>query len=399
MTVDDVRIYYKALTPAEVADLHNNPTDGIAAGAPTPANGETEAYAGTTLSWTAGSLPGYVFDVYFGTDYNAVLNATTASPEYVGQQAGTSFTPSTSADTRYYWRVDTISGAGTVTGDVWWFDTSTDTGGLADPALLNGGFEDPALAAGASDNDLKDWYDAVAYTFTFDDSGGTGNYPDTPDGDNWAEIDRLRWLYQQIGTYGENRDIRVDFLLGKRADKNCHGVTTVLYAGGNPALAADANVKLDNGNPLVDTVGAAQVVQSLVIPGPVDSTPVEHSVTLSTGTGHGIGSPLWLQFEVSAETGRKTLIDNIRISDVTDSDSDGMPDVWEEQYFTNGIAALPNGNADGDPQDNLAEFIAGMNPTNAGSFFQILEHGVETNGPVVVWNSVSNRPLPGGLDE
>lgn len=53
-----------------------------------------------------------------------------------------------------------------------------------------------------------------------------------------------------------------------------------------------------------------------------------------------------------------------------DVDGDGLPDSWEQQHFgtlTNGAA----GNVDGDAYDNLAEFIADTQPTNAASFFEL----------------------------
>ena len=38
------------------------------------------------------------------------------------------------------------------------------------------------------------------------------------------------------------------------------------------------------------------------------------------------------------------------------------------------------------------EFIAGTDPTNAGSYFQVEHTAVDTNGYVVIeWNSISNR--------
>jgi subtilisin-like proprotein convertase family protein len=75
-----------------------------------------------------------------------------------------------------------------------------------------------------------------------------------------------------------------------------------------------------------------------------------------------------------------------------DGDLDGMADVWERLYFANGIAALPDGNADADTQSNREEFIAGTNPTNAESYFSIENHAMSgANGFVVEWPSVADR--------
>jgi hypothetical protein len=92
----------------------------------------------------------------------------------------------------------------------------------------------------------------------------------------------------------------------------------------------------------------------------------------------------------------ESFIDEICISpwyeavySMIDSDKDGMPDAWEEHYFSEGIAALPGENADGDAQDNLAEYIAGMDPTNAASQF-LIGNEVE-DGFVLFWEAASNR--------
>jgi hypothetical protein len=47
---------------------------------------------------------------------------------------------------------------------------------------------------------------------------------------------------------------------------------------------------------------------------------------------------------------------------LTDSDSDGLPDAWELQYFGN-LLQGQNGDPDGDGVNNLQEFLQGRNPT------------------------------------
>lgn len=86
-------------------------------------------------------------------------------------------------------------------------------------------------------------------------------------------------------------------------------------------------------------------------------------------------------------------IDEITIISSDDFDVDGMNDDWEELYFTNGIAALPDGNPDGDKHNNLQEYIAGMDPTNAASVFSVVDAEMEEGvGFVITWtNSVSER--------
>jgi hypothetical protein len=65
--------------------------------------------------------------VYFGTDEDAVKNATSASPEYKGNKAlgNESYDPGKLGwDTTYYWRVDAVYSAGPVKGLVWSFTTA-----------------------------------------------------------------------------------------------------------------------------------------------------------------------------------------------------------------------------------------------------------------------------------
>lgn len=67
-----------------------------------------------TLGWT-GSDGVESFAVYFGT---------TETPELLGNTTGNAMTtPTLSPYTRYYWRVDSITPTGTITGDLWTFRT------------------------------------------------------------------------------------------------------------------------------------------------------------------------------------------------------------------------------------------------------------------------------------
>ena len=55
-----------------------------------------------------------------------------------------------------------------------------------------------------------------------------------------------------------------------------------------------------------------------------------------------------------------------------DSNGDGIPDGWSVQYGFNPTASnVATNNADGDSLNNLQEWIADTNPTNAASFFRI----------------------------
>ena len=89
---------------------------------PNPADEVEYVPTGADLSWTAGSYADS-HDVYFGTNVTAVIDADHSSPEFKGNQTGTTYDPGIMAvDTAYYWRIDEVDG-GTYTGEVWSFTT------------------------------------------------------------------------------------------------------------------------------------------------------------------------------------------------------------------------------------------------------------------------------------
>ena len=97
-----------------------------AVGNPQPANGAVDVQMNATLSWTAADSAAS-HELYFGADADAVRNATTASPEYIGTRAlgSESYDPGKLAwDAAHYWRVDEVYPAETVKGLVWSFATA-----------------------------------------------------------------------------------------------------------------------------------------------------------------------------------------------------------------------------------------------------------------------------------
>ncbi|HCO92906.1 MAG TPA: hypothetical protein DIU00_02965, partial [Phycisphaerales bacterium] len=123
--VDDARIYNKALTQVEVAELMRG--DPLAAWNPNPGNNTTVDVEGakSPLTWSPGDQA-TEHDVYFGADLAAVENADNSdtSGVYRGSQAGTSYTTESLewGTGPYYWRIDEINPDGTITmGSVWSF--------------------------------------------------------------------------------------------------------------------------------------------------------------------------------------------------------------------------------------------------------------------------------------
>jgi hypothetical protein len=97
-----------------------------AAGTLQPTNNAVDVEHSPILTWMPAENAAS-HQVYFGTDKEAVKNATTASPEYKGSKAqgSDSYDPG-KLDwyTSYYWRVDAVYAANTVKGLVWSFTTA-----------------------------------------------------------------------------------------------------------------------------------------------------------------------------------------------------------------------------------------------------------------------------------
>ncbi|OHB82414.1 MAG: hypothetical protein A2Z38_01155 [Planctomycetes bacterium RBG_19FT_COMBO_48_8] len=101
----------------------------VKASSPTPRSGSVDVKQTTDLSWGAGDSA-TSHELYFGTDEEAVRNATKASPEFKGTKAlgDESYDPGNLEwAATYYWRIDEINPANTDSpwvGNVWSFTTA-----------------------------------------------------------------------------------------------------------------------------------------------------------------------------------------------------------------------------------------------------------------------------------
>jgi subtilisin family serine protease len=122
-TIDDVRIYDRALSADEIGELYREGAPHRAT-APYPPDGAQGVEPNVVLSWTAGK--GAVsHNVYLGTDFDDVNDANTSSPVYKGNVAANSFDPhGLEGVTTYYWRIDEVAGSSVYRGDVWSFTTA-----------------------------------------------------------------------------------------------------------------------------------------------------------------------------------------------------------------------------------------------------------------------------------
>ena len=106
-----------------------SPYEPLSAYGANPSNGATNVQQAPVLKWKAG-LQAASHELYFGTDPNAVKNATKTSPEYKGAKTlgAESYAPGTLAwQTAYYWRVDEVNNTNAKSpwvGKVWSFTTA-----------------------------------------------------------------------------------------------------------------------------------------------------------------------------------------------------------------------------------------------------------------------------------
>ncbi len=343
--IDDVRIFNNVLSIQEVSDLYAT-NDDIPAGAPNPPSPSDEVLAGQPISWIPGKPNAYDYRVYLGTDYNSVLNATVDSPEFKGIQNTTTYTPSTQPHTQYFWRIDEVVGSTVVTGDVWRFYTGGTE--LFGPALANSGFEIQTVDPAMSISGVQSWYD-TSYTYTTWAGYSSATFPPAQ-GSNWAELGNAKWIYQQIGLWTPSTTYDVYALLGAKAGSTFRGAKISLWAGGDVAAASDG----------VDlaAIGAVQVDSTELLK-PSLTAPASTSVrqTLSTGSGHKTGDPLWLRIEQGGGNGR-TLVDDVQVTPLL-SGKRGYPDfvTLADQWLQTNCGLCNGADLTGDGNVTSADLI------------------------------------------
>ena len=126
--MDELQIFNYAKDEAGIEALYNgsNLPEVVK-----PYHGAADVMLMTKMEWLMG-MSAVSNDVYIGTDYDTVLEATTSSTEYKGRQSGSIYASATLIKNKeYYWRVDQVDSLGVVTaGPVWWFSTGNGTGGI-----------------------------------------------------------------------------------------------------------------------------------------------------------------------------------------------------------------------------------------------------------------------------
>jgi hypothetical protein len=151
---------------------------------------------------------------------------------------------------------------------------------------------------------------------------------------------------------------------------------------GGATLGGTLAVSLSNNFQSVMTNGASFTILTAGSPLAGDFANVASGGLLTTTDGYARFTVLY--------AGATTL----RLTDVVivDTDNDGMPDWWEDQFNLNknnpADAAL---DLDGDGASNADEFRAGTLPNNANSVFRIVSLQRETGNVRITWNTVGGK--------
>ncbi|MBN2132286.1 MAG: hypothetical protein JW741_22485, partial [Sedimentisphaerales bacterium] len=166
--IDDVRIYDRVLTEAEIKEAMRG--NVLLASNPEPARGAIiDIREAVALGWQAGD--GAVsHDVYFGTEKEALATADKDAAAYQGNQAATSFSLAGLVELGggdYFWRIDEVAADASVQkGDVWSFTVP--------PYLIVDDFESYSNDVG--ERVFEFWIDGIGYTLPEpgDPGNGTG---------------------------------------------------------------------------------------------------------------------------------------------------------------------------------------------------------------------------------
>jgi hypothetical protein len=136
-------------------------------------------------------------------------------------------------------------------------------------------------------------------------------------------------------------------------------------------------------NPLLETTASLTTVVS---------NGVYYLHIHSTGVGDPLSPPTPSGYVRYGNIGQYAITGSIPLD--PDLDADGLPNVWELEFFGGITNAVGNVDDDGDDFDNLSEYISGHDPNNASSFFSITDFDATTNSAasyIVQWDSITGR--------
>jgi len=192
------------------------------ASSPSPNSGATGVEMTPILSWNPGDHA-VSHEVYFGTDKDAVRNADTGSPEYIGTRnlGSESYDPGKLAwATTYYWRVDEVNNVNPDSpwiGNVWYF-TVVDFIGIDD-------FED--YNDYPPDEIFSTWIDG----WEVPENGSMAGHAEPP----FAETDNVHGGGQSMPVYYENNfkysEVTMTLVLVRDWTEKSVGVLSLWFYG------------------------------------------------------------------------------------------------------------------------------------------------------------------------
>jgi hypothetical protein len=193
---------------------------------------------------------------------------------------------------------------------------------------------------------------------------------------------------------------------------------------GNLKLANTSRMHLELGGFAAGQFDRINVAQSVTLGGALSVRLINHFTSMMTNgasfTLLTAGSPFIGAFANIADGGTLVTSDGyarftvhyagtstLRLTDlaIVDTDNDGLPDWWEDQFGLNKTnpsdAAL---DLDADGASNRDEFLAGTDPSNAASAFHIVSIAPDTGNVRLTWTTVGGKsyvvqtkaPLPDG---
>ncbi len=243
--IDDVRVYNRGVTAAEIPDIMRG--DTRLAWGPTPANWSTPYIKeATPLSWSPGDNASQ-HDVYFGIDKNAVADADESDTTgiYRGRQGVTIYTPPEVewGGGPYYWRVDEYNTDATISeGRIWTFT-------VADSIVIED-FED--YNDYPPDEIFNTWIDGYGTTT----NGSTAGYaePDFLAGEHYVETTIVHGGSQSMPLFYDNnfKYSEATMTLVSRRDWTEEGVGVLsLWFYGDTSNAAERMYVALNGSAVV----------------------------------------------------------------------------------------------------------------------------------------------------
>lgn len=407
--IDDARIYNYALSQAELQNVADeNIADGVGAESPKPFSGATDVWS-TTLRWNS-MATATSHHVYLGTSQAAITDATQASPEYQGVVTDPSFVASLSSQSQYYWRVDTVTPSSTLKGATWSFTTAT-MRPRRNAIMLNFGHsQQEALAGGSAigpqSHNSSYWNEGAGASGSLTALIDNFGLPTTANV-SWASS--YTWANND-GTDDEQHKLAVGYLDdSERFNGNGKGVQVTLsnipFASYRVygLFAADENVSDSS------TIGNFDVNGIWALGGDASTTAAAWP---SIDTNHMNNGSYWTQIVPGVTQGNYWVVETsgatcsitgeargvssrgtltgIIIEDITDGDTDSMPDAWELYYFDDIALSLPSGDYDGDGFTNFEEYAAATDPTEQESFPSI--SSITTN--VAAMNIIISNTSP-----